>query len=325
MRILDLNPDDTEYIAQAAALLVEGFRKDWPDAWPTLRDALEEVQEMLIPERICRIALLDDGMVAGWIGGIPEDDGIVWELHPLVVRANHRGRGIGRALVMNLEDQVRARGGLTIKICIDDETGMTSLGGVNLYPDVWQHINSIHNIKNHPYAFYQKLGYTMVGVIPDANGYGKPDLLMTKRVGSVPEADMLESEIKLGKGLMRTGDANASIAHFRELVQRYPDSGRVYFEFANAYEQAGYEMKAAELLRTGLRLGLKQPYQQQALAQLGSSLCKMGDYDEAVKVLKGAITRFPEYGKLKATYALALYHLGDFSEAFDILLHVAGI
>jgi hypothetical protein len=35
----------------------------------------------------------------------------------------------------------------------------------------------------HPLAFYRALGYTLVGVVPDANGPGKPDLLLAKRVG----------------------------------------------------------------------------------------------------------------------------------------------
>lgn len=30
----------------------------------------------------------------------------------------------------------------------------------------------------------QKLGFTTVGVVPDANGLGKPDILMAKRVGT---------------------------------------------------------------------------------------------------------------------------------------------
>lgn len=34
-----------------------------------------------------------------------------------------------------------------------------------------------------PYEFYQKLGYAIIGVVPDANGLGKPDILMAKRVG----------------------------------------------------------------------------------------------------------------------------------------------
>jgi aminoglycoside 6'-N-acetyltransferase I len=41
----------------------------------------------------------------------------------------------------------------------------------------------ISDVGGHPFAFYQKLGYEVVGVIPDANGFGKPDILMAKRIG----------------------------------------------------------------------------------------------------------------------------------------------
>jgi len=33
-----------------------------------------------------------------------------------------------------------------------------------------------------PFEFYQKCGFVIVGVVPDANGLGKPDILMAKRV-----------------------------------------------------------------------------------------------------------------------------------------------
>jgi len=36
--------------------------------------------------------------------------------------------------------------------------------------------------KDHPVNFYLKLGYVIVGIIPDANGMGKPDILLAKRV-----------------------------------------------------------------------------------------------------------------------------------------------
>jgi len=37
-------------------------------------------------------------------------------------------------------------------------------------------------VKGHPFEFYQKQGYVITGVVPDANGVGKPDILMSKRV-----------------------------------------------------------------------------------------------------------------------------------------------
>jgi len=183
MRIVDLPADDADVIQQAAALLVEGFKTHWPNAWPDMESALEEVREALAPGKINRIAVGDDGTLLGWIGALPEYDGNAWELHPLIVHPAHQERGIGRVLVADLEEQVRARGGLTIYLGTDDEDGMTSLSEIDLYENTWAHIANVRNLKGHPYTFYQKMGYTIIGVIPDANGWGKPDIWMAKRVG----------------------------------------------------------------------------------------------------------------------------------------------
>lgn len=53
---------------------------------------------------------------------------------------------------------------------------------MDLYQNLWEQIANIRNFKRHPYEFYQKLGYVIVGVMPDANGTGKPDIIMAKRV-----------------------------------------------------------------------------------------------------------------------------------------------
>lgn len=183
MRIVDLQPDDQNAVHQAAHLLVEGFRELAPLAWPDLDAALEEVEDSCKPDHICRMAVDDDGGVLGWIGGQPHYEGHVWELHPLVVDPKHQRRGIGRALVADLEEQVRRSGGLTVWLGTDDETDRTSLGGVDLYPDVLGHLARIRNLRDHPFEFYRKQGYTVAGVVPDANGFGKPDIFMAKRVG----------------------------------------------------------------------------------------------------------------------------------------------
>ncbi|GAB4438537.1 MAG: aminoglycoside N-acetyltransferase AAC(6')-Ii [Anaerolineae bacterium] len=182
MRITSLLPDDEVAIVQTARLLVDGFKQYWPDAWPTIEIALVEVRQSFGPGRISRIAVDDSATVLGWVGGISQYDGHVWELHPLVVHGAHRRQGIGRALVADLEAQVRMQGGQTLWLGTDDEAGMTSLGGINLYPDVLGHLQAIRNLRGHPYEFYQKLGFAIVGVLPDANGPGKPDIYMAKSV-----------------------------------------------------------------------------------------------------------------------------------------------
>jgi aminoglycoside 6'-N-acetyltransferase I len=183
MQIIDLSPEDNQAIEQVAAILVAGFKEHWPDAWPDMDSALEEVRESFGADRISRVAIDEDGStVLGWIGGISEYDGNVWELHPLVISQKHQGQGIGSALVADLEDRVRERGGLTISLGSDDDDNQTTLSGVDLYSNLWEKIAQIRNLNRHPYEFYQKLGYTIVGVMPDANGRGKPDIIMAKRI-----------------------------------------------------------------------------------------------------------------------------------------------
>jgi aminoglycoside 6'-N-acetyltransferase I len=181
VRIVDLTTDNETLLRQVAALVVAAFREHTP-SYSTIESALEEVRESLDDGRISRVALDDDGTPLGWIGGIPGYGGNAWELHPLAVRPDTQDRGVGSALVADLEEQVRARGGMTIWLGTDDETGRTSLSGVDLYPDPLAHLARIRNLRRHPFEFYLKQGFVITGVIPDASGPGKPDILMAKRV-----------------------------------------------------------------------------------------------------------------------------------------------
>jgi aminoglycoside 6'-N-acetyltransferase I len=92
--------------------------------------------------------------------------------------------GVGRALVAALEERVRAAGALTLYLGTDDDgpSPGTSAGGIELFPDVLSHAASLR-VFDHPAGFYRRMGFEVVGLIPDANGPGKPDVLMAKRVG----------------------------------------------------------------------------------------------------------------------------------------------
>ena len=182
VRIVDLVEAGSGAVEQAARVLVESTRELWPEAWPTLASGLEEVRDALEPGKVTRAALDDGGAVVGWIGGIPIYDGNVWELHPLVVRADWQRRGVGRALVADLEARARERGGITLWVGSDDVTGATSLGGLDLYPDPLAHLAALADRGGHPFAFYKKEGFAVAGVLPDANGLGQPDIFLAKRL-----------------------------------------------------------------------------------------------------------------------------------------------
>lgn len=183
MKITDLKPENNILVEQVATILREAF-EDTTDTWSTLESARDEVLESFGVGHLSRVALDDKGNALGWVGGIPDYNGHVYELHPMAVKPSAQGQGIGTALVTDLEEQARARGAITVMLGTDDESNGTSLYGRDLYPDVASFIGGIRNKSRHPYEFYEKCGYVIVGLIPDANGFGKPDILMAKRVGS---------------------------------------------------------------------------------------------------------------------------------------------
>jgi aminoglycoside 6'-N-acetyltransferase I len=184
VRIVEFHSGDEDLVEQAAVLLTEGFKTMAPDSWTSIEEARKELDECLEEGRICLAGLDKNGRLLGWIGG-RYSYARVWELHPLVVHPAQQLRGIGQALVFELERRVAERGCLTLMLGTDDQTNQTSLSGMDLYPDVWQHMRTIRNLTRHPYEFYMKCGYSLIGVVPDANGWGKPDIMMSKRVGPI--------------------------------------------------------------------------------------------------------------------------------------------
>jgi aminoglycoside 6'-N-acetyltransferase I len=184
MRIVDL-ADHPQLVAQVAEMLFEGFRDRWPDAWSDLEAATSEVQESLGEGRISLIAI-DADIAIGWIGAIRAYSN-AWELHPLVVAGARRGEGIGSRLVEALQDRIARMGGATLYLGTDDQDESTTLSGADLYPDPLAHLSRIEG--DHPFQFYRKLGFSLVGVIPDANGPGQPDILMARRIAKAPKLD----------------------------------------------------------------------------------------------------------------------------------------
>jgi len=90
------------------------------------------------------------------------------------VRSAFRRQGIGRTFVAEFESEAHNRGALTVTLGTDDNTGMTSLAGVDFYSDLARDLAEIRDLsRGHPFRFYLKLGFVITGVLPDANGPGR--------------------------------------------------------------------------------------------------------------------------------------------------------
>lgn len=178
--IVTMGPLDEGRLVEVCELLVSSFRALSPTWVPTVSAARTKVVEALEPGMLSRILLVDDRVV-GWVGA-RHDYGSVWELHPLVVDETMRGRGYGRALVNDVERLAADNGALTMLLGTSDEVGRTTLAGQDLFLDVITALRDLRLTGAHPLGFWQRVGYTIVGVVPDAEGPGKPTILLAKRI-----------------------------------------------------------------------------------------------------------------------------------------------
>ncbi|HEY9236134.1 MAG TPA: GNAT family N-acetyltransferase [Phenylobacterium sp.] len=179
MEIVALEKLDPAQVADCARILREAFAASGGYGGPS--EAEREIASFLPPGERFALAAVEGRRVLGLVGGI-DTYSHAMELHPLVVDPPQQGRGIGAALVKALEAQAAARGKLAVYLGTDDEIGGTSLFGADIFPNALAKLAAIAPTTGHPFFFYQKLGYEPIGVIPDANGFGKPDLLMGRRI-----------------------------------------------------------------------------------------------------------------------------------------------
>jgi len=149
-------------------------------AYRTFEDAKAEADSFFDnPERF-GFAAVEDGVVLGWIGAIRTYDRA---LHPLCVRPEHQRGGVGRLFVRTVEDAARAESVCTIFVGADDEIGATTASGADILADPASCIRSTAPTSSvHPLGFYQRMGFKVVGLLPDVNGPGKPDILLAKRL-----------------------------------------------------------------------------------------------------------------------------------------------
>jgi aminoglycoside 6'-N-acetyltransferase I len=175
MELRDMRRCSAHQIEAAAELLSR-------ELWDDLEDARAEVKQRL-SEKTIYVAALEGDEIIGFGGLLEQYGGNAYELHPLVVAKEHQIRGVGSAILKELEHLAREAGAVTIYLGTDDDRAdvQTSLVNTDLYNDLPNHIRMFRP-NRHPAAFYLKNGYAVVGVIPDANGIGKPDIFMAKRI-----------------------------------------------------------------------------------------------------------------------------------------------
>ena len=192
LELILLTKEKENELKACAQILMESFAH----AWNTEKEAEETLRETL--ESGVLIAVRREKKAAGFVGAHPEYP-FGWELHPLAVAPGERGMGLGSLLVARIEREAERAGALVMYLGTDDEDGLTSLSEGDLFENTLEKMKEIRNRAGHPYEFYQKCGYQIVGVLPDVNGPGKPDIFMAKRLA------VLSGRAGKGPDLQKTG------------------------------------------------------------------------------------------------------------------------
>jgi aminoglycoside 6'-N-acetyltransferase I len=180
MRIEDLDATDGPLLERLARLTHAAAATHAPNWLPTMDAAREEVDDATAEGHVTRVLFDDEGAPLGW-GSTFHTYGAVWEIHPLVVDVAHHRHGHGARLLADLEARAADRGAGVLIVGTSDETEATSLGGIDLYRDPIGAMASLTFADSHAVGFWLRMGYSLVGITPDAEGPGRPSINFAKR------------------------------------------------------------------------------------------------------------------------------------------------
>jgi len=174
--------ESEETIKQAIELMYITFSEINGNLWlKNEKDAFIEVKECIKGANIC-IGIKLENRLIGW-AGLRQMYEKTWELHPIVVKKEFQGKKYGQKLLNELERIAYKNGIIGIVAGSDDETNSTSLSDKKINGEnIFDEIKSIKNYKNHPFEFYKKCSYSIIGIIPNANGQNKPDIWLWKDI-----------------------------------------------------------------------------------------------------------------------------------------------
>ena len=178
-QIVEIDYEDSKLVARLAAIAYEAFKETAPNWLANQNASTELVLAGAGSNRFGNVYFRGD-IAVGWVGVILRRH--VWEIHPIAVDPRNQEEGVGRKLVEGIAERAKAAGVATLLAATSDETGTTNLFGKDLYQDPALAITEIEIADRSPLAFWRSVGFTVVGIVPDEEGPGKPGIHLARKL-----------------------------------------------------------------------------------------------------------------------------------------------
>jgi tetratricopeptide (TPR) repeat protein len=134
----------------------------------------------------------------------------------------------------------------------------------------------------------------------------------------------LHEDVKRAISLRESGDPESARSLLSVFLRKNPGDAEAHYQMAWSLDVRGMEREAIPHHRLALEGQLSDEDRSGALLSLGSSLRAIGEYGEAVSILRQGASEFPGDRAIQTFLAMALYNVGENEEAVGLLLkHLA--
>lgn len=131
---------------------------------------------------------------------------------------------------------------------------------------------------------------------------------------------MRRPELELATNLRESGDLEEAGSLLSGVLAEAPDDAGANYQMAWLCDLQGREREAVPYYVRAIAGILSDEERSGALLGLGSTLRALGEYPEAVDVLRRGVAEFPEDRAMQTFLAMALYNAGEHRESVELLL-----
>ena len=131
---------------------------------------------------------------------------------------------------------------------------------------------------------------------------------------------MRKPEVESAIRLRESGDLEGAKSLLSRVLQENPDDAEANYQMAWLCDLLGREREAVPFYKGAIAGDLSDEERSGALLGLGSTHRALGEYPEAVEVLRQGMSEFPDDRAMQTFLAMALYNVGEHREAVELLL-----